>query len=217
MINCEENLHLQFRKKQMLDLGVKLYSVAEYHKVGLGVFRNFGILSNLELVKSQLKDIIESPESFFAGMERLYKTLFLLGTEVLKLMCDSAVEIRAGVESGEQSDNEDVRGVIELSQDFCVSMSDLLEKVSKRFPDLLTVKGYLDAGCMDFIPPDTDQRLAGILREIYNACVQMRKTLDIVRSTLAKNSISENCKKTDHAGGYLQVYWPQCAVASSSF
>jgi len=215
MINSEEILHFQLRKEQMLDLGVKLYSVAEYHKVGLVVLRNFGILSNLELVNSQFKNIIESPESFFAVMERLYKTLFLLGTEVLELMGERAVEIRAKVESGEQSDNEDVRDVIELSQDFCVTMSDLLEKISKRFPDLLKVKGYLDVACADFSPPDTDQRLVAILRGIYNACVQMRKTLDIVRSTLARKSISENCKKTHHAGGYLQVYWPQCAVASS--
>ncbi|WP_157462547.1 hypothetical protein [Curvibacter gracilis] len=192
-----------------LNLGIKLYSVAELHKIGLHLFRVFGILSNLSRLNGIAYNYIDNPEHISIAIQGQYQTLANLGRNMISMMNGCANAISAAIQLDQKLNTDDVSAILELSTDFCESMQGLLSNFEKNFlaqgefnhnPEIQFSKDNL---------PDSDHRLQKIMRIIYESIEQVHHALDVVRGTLVNSSPLQNYKKSSHAGGNLQLYWPE--------
>jgi hypothetical protein len=192
-----------------LHLGVKLYFLAELHKIGLYLFRTFGIVSNLSKLNGIACNYIDNPDHISIAIQGQYQTLANLGQSVISMMSGCTDAIRAAAQLDQKLHTNDVSAILELSTDFCESMQGLLSNFENNF---LPPKGFNNASGIHFSKdklPDTDQRLQKILITIYEGIEQVDHALDVVRGTLVNSSPLQNYKKSSHAGGNLQLYWPE--------
>lgn len=197
------------KRENELDIGIKLYSVAELHKIGLHVFQIFGVLSNLAKVKVCAANLFKNSDDVFEAMHGQYRALAFLGGSVVSNMSACADEISTAISRNNAFNNEDVMAVLELSTDFCGSMKELLVAVDSDFncanPSRSDGEGKFSKGHL----PDSDSRLVEVLKVVYDGIEQVGSALAAVQSTLTANPLVHGFKKTTHAGGKLHLYWPE--------
>lgn len=192
-----------------LELGVKLYSVAELHKIGLCIFRIFGIVSNLSRVNALASHYIDNPNDVAITLQSQYQTLATLGQRIVSMMSGCADAINLVIRHNNNVNTDDVCAVLELSADFCSSMQKLLTNFDRNFHLLSRPLTVFETQFSKENLPDSDPRLQQVLKTIYDGIDQVQRALDTVCDTLENRSPLQNLKTSSHAGGRLQLYWPE--------
>lgn len=200
-------------KSQEIELGTQLYALAELLKIGLQIFRLFGIFTNTSNALLIGKGYITQISSVNTELEGQYDTLSTQATSTVLLMHQCADRVTRAVRLNEQLNTTDVQSIMSECADFSEHLSDLLIQTTKV---AMQLKNQSVSGGRITLPRaitrDNDSKIAHILKSLNEGSQKNKAMLDVIRSLIDGPDRLQSFRESIHVGGKLRLYWPAAAV-----